>query len=303
MKSKSIAAIVAVLILLALSWYLFIKDYNYKITFKTSLPPGAVYASLSNWDHLQIINSDSIIIGEVKPFEEISYTLLEKDSSFKFVYNINRTEGNETKIVTYVTDMKNGFSQNIAVPFKKNDFVNRSVSETKLFLTYLKSLEETYAVEVVEDSTFVIPSKNIAYININSRIDAKANMMATYIVYLMGYIREFDIPLDGDPFLKVNKIDLQTKMIEYEFCFPIKKMDSMPERRNIYFKETPATNAIKANFRGNYRNTEFAWYELMDYAKRNNIDVLEQPLEIYLNDPQSGTNSIDWKADVYLPIK
>jgi len=45
-----------------------------------------------------------------------------------------------------------------------------------------------------------------------------------------------------------------------------------------------------------------AWYKLIDYAKTNHIDIDLLPVELYLNDPHTGGNDLEWEADVYMPI-
>lgn len=303
MRGKLFSFLVLAIILTGLIWYLFLKGYNYKLTFETSLPPGAVYASLSNWERLKPNKEDSITFGKMEPFKEISYSVIDPDSTFNFNWKINRTPDDRTQVVTYVSDLENSLVQNLTVPFKKNDFVHRSVSEATYFLSYLKKIENNYEVKILSDSIYKVPAESFLYIRIKSRISEKANEMANYITYIMGFIRQYDIPLDGNPFIQVNKIDFDNNVIEYDFCFPVKIKDDIPIPENIYYKETSEFNAIKASFRGNYRDTEFAWYELIDYARRNKIDVENTPLEIYLNDPQGGTNSTEWLADIYLPLK
>jgi len=46
-----------------------------------------------------------------------------------------------------------------------------------------------------------------------------------------------------------------------------------------------------------------AWYALINYAKKNNIEIEKKPVEIFYNNPNFGGNELDWKAEIYLPIK
>ena len=46
-----------------------------------------------------------------------------------------------------------------------------------------------------------------------------------------------------------------------------------------------------------------AWYAIKNYAKNNAIEVLDTPIEVFLNNPNMGGNELDWTTHVYLPIK
>jgi len=119
---------------------------------------------------------------------------------------------------------------------------------------------------------------------------------------LMGYINENEIELQGDPYLEVTKWNEEAATIEYNFCFPIAKSDALPASDLVFFKESPAFRAIKAEFNGNYAIANNAWYYLLDYAEQNNLKVKSLPTELYLDDPQSGGDAMNWKAHIYLPL-
>ena len=76
----------------------------------------------------------------------------------------------------------------------------------------------------------------------------------------------------------------------------------MPPHPTVLLKTTETLDRIKAEFNGNYRDSEVAWYYLLDHAAENGLDVKPLPLEIYQNDPHAGGDPLTWKAQVLLPL-
>ena len=148
----------------------------------------------------------------------------------------------------------------------------------------------------------VFEARYAVYLPLKSAVNKKASTMLYSIGDLMGYINENEVKLQGDPYLEVTKWDEESSTIEYNFCFPIAKSDSLPVSDLVFFKESPSFRGIKAEFNGNYAITNNAWYYLLEYAKRNNLKVRNLPTEIYLDDPQSGGDAMSWKAHIYLPL-
>jgi effector-binding domain-containing protein len=130
----------------------------------------------------------------------------------------------------------------------------------------------------------------------------KAKNMLSNIATIMEYINSNEIALQGDPFLEVTSWDKQDETIKFNFCFPIEKSDSIPKNAQLQFKTLAPFRALKAEFNGNYSISNNAWYFLLDYAERNNLNIRELPLELYLVDPHIGGDSMNWKALIFLPL-
>jgi len=43
-------------------------------------------------------------------------------------------------------------------------------------------------------------------------------------------------------------------------------------------------------------------YALIDYAK-NDIALTELPMEVFHSNPNMGGNELEWKAEIYMPLK
>ena len=96
---------------------------------------------------------------------------------------------------------------------------------------------------------------------------------------------------------------MENDSIQYNFCFPIIKGDSLPTHELIKYKQYQSEKAIKAIYNGNYVTSDRAWYALLDYAERENIEVHKTPVEFFFNNPNYGGNELQWKAEIYMPIK
>jgi effector-binding domain-containing protein len=77
----------------------------------------------------------------------------------------------------------------------------------------------------------------------------------------------------------------------------------MPQHQIIKFKEIKSQKSIKAIYHGNYISSDRAWYKLLQYAEKKNMNLFSQPIEVYHNNPNFGSNDRDWKTEIYMPIK
>ena len=79
-------------------------------------------------------------------------------------------------------------------------------------------------------------------------------------------------------------------------------MENYPLSERIKTKKTVKKKALKIVYNGNYKDSDKAWYGIIEYSKSNNINIKMTPFEIYLNDPHQGGDPLQWKADVYMPL-
>ena len=294
---------ILVIVILGLGWYLFIKDYNYKIRFETPHAPGTVYSTLLNWDLSKSEAIDSLILIDSEPFETLQYEVQLGDSTFTYNWNIERINDSLSAVTAYVKDNQNSFKQNLLVPFKKTEFVKRNIEMVQNMMNGLHAHANIYKVDMSNVEEVTVESQYCAYITLSSSIYKKGNTMISNIGLIMNYIRDNDIPIKGDPFVQIQDWDIENEKITYDFCFPIEKIENLPPTKTIKFKNTPEFKGLMAKFNGNYRLSDRAWYELLDYADNKNIDLQYRPFEIYRNDPHAGGNEMEWTAEVYMPLK
>jgi effector-binding domain-containing protein len=62
-------------------------------------------------------------------------------------------------------------------------------------------------------------------------------------------------------------------------------------------------DAIKTDFYGNYSITDITWYNLAEEAKKLGYRSNNKLIEVYFNDPHSGGNELEWKAEIYMGIE
>lgn len=300
LKSK-IFKIFLLLILGIGIWYFLLKDYNYRVTFKTDQAPGIVYAHLTEWNNGETPNNKVVTILNKSPFSEIEQHLKVGDSLFKIIWNLERSGENETTVIAKFKDENNSFKQNIQALYSKNDFVQRSIATVRGFGEGLIENAKNYKVSDVEEA--MKPAQNCAFIQLECAPKDKASAMVKNIHVVMNYLKDNDLLLTGSPFLEVKEWDMENEKIKFDFCFPIMERQTYPPAKSVRFKKTKEQKSLKTIFNGNYRISDRAWFVLLDYAEQNNIDIEMSPVEFYLNDPHNAGNSLEWVAEVYMPIK
>jgi effector-binding domain-containing protein len=62
-------------------------------------------------------------------------------------------------------------------------------------------------------------------------------------------------------------------------------------------------DAIKTDFYGNYSISDITWYSLAEEAKKQGYRRNNKLIEVYFNDPHSGGNELEWKAEIYMGIE
>lgn len=287
---------------LALGWYIFIKQHHHRITFTSNQPIGVFYRHLQDWDQYRDKQwIDSVKIISKTPFSEVIHKVYVKDSLFTYRWKLESTGEQRTKITAYVTDDENSFQQKWEVPFLANSFVKGNIRNVESVGRRMLENSKNFRLSSVTDT--LLPETFSAYIELTTTADTKASNMIRNIGTIMGYINDNELKLAGEPFLMVTNWNLDSDEIDYHFCFPIQKSDSLAVAPEIKFKETPSTKALKVIFNGNYRISYQAWYYLKAYAQGRNIDIEGLPTEIFFDDPHSGIDDLKWRADVLMPYK
>lgn len=289
-------------LLATLLWYFFLKQEHYQIRFTTSQPPGMVYQHLNDWSLLDTKDSLKVLWKKGTRYSYVQQTVIKDQDTLDYQWEIQRINDSITEVKARVTDTKQFWRRKFEAPLHLGHFVSDNVARVKNVGTNLIEKEEKFEIEAISDTLF--PSKFCAYVSVsNVPVKQKTRKMLSEISLVMGYIKSHDIPLDGDPFLQVTRWDQENNSIDFDFCFPIQKKDSLPPSSEVKFKTTESQRFLKAIFHGNYKISDFAWYYLLDHAERNQLDIALLPTELYLNDPHAGGNSLDWEAHIFVPLK
>ena len=286
-----------ILVALALIWYLFIKPSDYIINFKVVTTPGTVTQSVKSWNYdvpdSEIIAQD----GLHKVVQQRHFG----DSIVNYSYEAKMINDSVTQVSVGVKDLDHSLINRLTVPFKNTLFRKRSTENIETFFEILREHLDQINIEVTgldqTRSTFV------AYVPLKGLQVEKARGMMQYYGYIGDVLLKNNVELNGPPIIEVTDWDTETDSISYNFCFPIIRSENLPISKDIKYKRLFQKEAVHAVYNGNYITSDRAWYALLEYAKNNNLAVEKKPVEIFYNNPNMGGNELDWKADIYLPLK
>ncbi len=284
-----------------LVWYLFVKSYDYKITFESKQSPGVIYSSLVAWNNWEPKSKKTVSVLSKIPFSNVVQEFKVSDSIFKIEWLLTKKSDSITKITALLSDKDHSLIQRIKMPFTKTDFMKRVLSTVKNIRKGIRAHKSDYKVSNVTEA--IIPEKNVAYIELNCKLHEKANKMMMHTIDAMEYIKMNNMKLTDDPFIEIVNWNLQEDHITFHFCFPIPKLSTYPKSDVVNIKTTVSKPAIKTTFNGHYKFSDRGWFYLLDYAKTHKIDIEELPVEVFLNDPHSGEDELNWEAEIYLPLK
>lgn len=294
---KKISAIVGFLSVGFLLWYLIIKPYDYLVTFKIKTTAGTINQSIKLWN-TSIENSRPI---QQENLKNLTQQIIIKDSTYNYEWSISSLNDSISKVSVYVTDIDHSFANKISIPFGTTDFEKRTQNTITDFIEKLKEhLSKTRVSEVVVDSTrstycAFIPMKGL-------QIEKASGMMQNYSL-LTSVLSVENIEMNGTPFVEITNWNTQNDSITYNFCFPVIKSDSLPKDARIEYKQYNGVKALKAIYNGNYITSDRAWYALLDYAENHDIVVAKKPLEVFYSNPNFGGDELQWKAEIFIPIK
>jgi effector-binding domain-containing protein len=120
---------------------------------------------------------------------------------------------------------------------------------------------------------------------------------------LNQFVIQNNLERNGNPFLIIHDWNESKDSISFDFCFPISRINAVPENPKIKFMTVETMDAIKTDFYGNYSLTDVTWYNLAEEAKKLKYRSNNKLIEVYFNDPHSGGNELEWKAEIYMGIE
>lgn len=278
-----------------LIWFLFIRTYDFSVSFKAETLPEIVNQSLKVWNK----EVEGTLYNRAK--EDIIQKLRLGERSLFYQWNMEQRNDSTSEVTVFVTDENLSIFDKLKIPFSDTSYeesVKKNITE---YLELLNDQLKNIKIEVVGVSS--LEATYCAYVPIKGKQFAKARGMMENYGLLSTIFIDTDVELNGHPFIEITKWDQETDSIFYNFCYPIIRKDSLPKNDNIKYKHFDTKKAIKAIYNGNYMTSDRAWYTLKNYAKNNAIEVIDTPIEVFLSNPNMGGNELDWTTHVYLPIK
>ena len=284
-------------LVLAAIWYFFIKPHDYTIRFEVNAIPGTINQTLKLWD--QSLDT----VHKIKQEDDLYHLIQEVkfgDSIHVYKWNLRQLTDSTSKVTVNIRDKNHSLMNKIQVPFKENAFVKRSKKTVLDFMEKLNDHTKKIKVTILGEED--IPTKYLAYLPLKVTQLQKAKGMMKNFSYLTGELYKNGVELDGPPMVEVTKWDMKNDSLHYNFGQPIIRSERLPIGTAIKYKRIFKKRALKAEYNGNYITSDRAWYALLNYAKRNNIEVVAKPIEIFYNKPMGG-DAINWKSYIYMPIK
>ena len=196
--------------------------------------------------------------------------------------------------------INNSIYNRLTVPFFNTEFKKQQLKKITDFknglFAHLENLKVKIDGEGTSEETFV------AYINLKSVMQEKAQTMIMNDAVATGFLEKNNIKIIGRPYVEVVNWDLETEKLDFNYCFPIAKNTPIISDPNVKFKKLPAIKGLKATYNGNFRTSDRAWFTLLDYAKRHKISLENKPLEHFLANPFNGGNELEWETKIIIPF-
>lgn len=280
----------------ALCWYLLLKPYDYVVRFTARAIPGTLNQSVKSWgaglDSAEVVSQDGL--------QHLTQEFHFNDSLHRYQWEFNALSDSTSQIKVFATDVNHSFKNKILIPFYDTDFEKRT---RKTLLNFNEILQEHLnSFKVTIEGEQLLKQSFCACVNVKGgQFDKARGMMKNY-PFLGSYLVENNIPLNGPPFLEVTYWNMDTDRLEYDFCYPILKIDSLPQHPELTYRSFGPIKALKAIYNGNYITSDRAWYALLQYAEKEGLSVSGLPVEIFHSNPNMGGDAMRWKAEVFMPL-
>lgn len=281
--------------------YLFVFPYHYKVSFTTKQPPGVVFDHLRAWpefsqrDTAKVVNQDMVLYSRL--FQNIDHP----KGALSVDWSIKRDSDTTTRVEGRFSATNEALKEKIRLPFGQSFVPGSSITLTQSLAQGLIEKSKNFKTHSISDT--ITEPVFCAFVPVHTKEGTKAQGMLRQISTVMHYIKDNAIPLKGDPFITVTHWDPLTQDLSFDFCFPIDSTATRPSDPEVRFKTLASRRYLKAIFNGNYRVSQQGWYTLLDYAQRNEIKLGSEIIEIYRNDPHEGGDSMEWVAELLMPIE
>lgn len=289
-------ALVAVA-LVALVYYVFIRSYEYEVKFKATTTPGDIIETIRIWNR----SMDNSKITAIDSFSTLNQTIQWNKRTYTYKWNFAVVNDSVTKVNAQISEPDHMWLNKLLVPFTDQPIEKDAGEIGNLFYKVLMEHLKITRVEVKGlaqlDSSFCVCSE------LKTDQVGKANGMMKDFILLTSFLEKFNLKSKGAPVVRVQEWSHSKGSLEFDFCFPIEKSDSLPIVDLLTYKSFGRQLAVKAEFRGNYITSDRAWYALIDYADKNGYKISGLPIEYFYDNPNLGMNEKNWKAEVFLPIE
>lgn len=291
----------SVLFSLFLVWYLFIKENDYCISFKVKTATGTVFQGIEEWSAARLpYDKESYTVLEKKNFDFIKQEMSKGNDRMEYTWDIIAVNDSVTKVSVGIKDLNHSLYNKLTAPFFNTAFKEEQITKIKDFKEGLNKHLESIKVKLDGEGT----SKEtfVAYISLKSVLQEKARTMILNDPIITGFLNDNSIEIIGRPYLEITNWNLDKETIDFNYCFPVDKNTKIIENNQVKFKTLPAIKGLKASYFGNFRTSDRAWFALLDYAKRNNLELKNTVLEHFLANPFNGGDELEWETQIIIPF-
>lgn len=281
---------------IGLLWYFLIKPQDYQIRVEAKSIPGVINQALKAWN----TTLPKASIRQLDDIEHLEQQITFGDSTYIYTWNISPINDSTSYIKVDVLDKEHSIKNKLFIPFTDTDFEKRSRKFVTEFIENLNQHRKEFKVTILEEED--LPSTYCACVKHKTSQTKKATAMKESYPFLNSVLVGNGLQLNGVPFIETTDWDMVNDSVAFNFCYPIIKTDTLPVIQNIIYKEFNGPKSLKAIYNGNYITSDRAWYALLDYAEKNNIEVEAKPIEFFFNNPNMGGDALLWKTEVFMPL-
>ncbi|APQ16957.1 transcriptional regulator [Maribacter hydrothermalis] len=288
--------IVITVVSIGLIWYFLIKpqDYQVRVIAKTNI--GVINQTLKAWNQ----SLTNATIQQIDNLENLKQTIHLTDSTHIYNWRISSITDSTSQLIVDVKDPDHSFQNKFFIPFTDTNFEKKARKTVIDFIENLNDHLKDFKVNFIGEEK--LPATYCACVTHKTVQSKKAFAMMESYPFLNSVITNNSIQLNGVPFIETSHWNMQNDSIAFNFCYPIIKTDSLPIIKNLIYKDFTGRRSLKAIYNGNYMTSDRAWYTLLNYAKKNNIEVDKKPIEFFFNNPNMGGDALRWNAEIFMPI-
>jgi effector-binding domain-containing protein len=299
---KKIILSIGLLFIPFLIWYLFIKKSDYIISFKVKTATATVFQGIQEWALIQQQKEKELYkVAEKRDFDFIKQVMKRGNSEMEYEWEMESINDSVTNVTVGIKDKNHSIYNRISAPFFNTEFKKTQIEKMTHFKEGLNDHIKNFKVRIDGEGTS--SAAFVAYINLKSNLQEKAQTMIANDPTITGFLGINKIKIIGKPYVEIVNWDIEHEKIEFNYCFPVDKNIKIIQDTIVKFKTLKPVKGVKATYFGNFRTSDRAWFALMDYAKRNNYKLNYKPLENFLANPFNGGNEIEWETKIIIPFK
>ncbi len=298
---KKIGLLTLIILLGGISWYLFIKKYDYQITFRANAAPGSVYDQVLHLRSAKNREENMTQTIEKVPFTQIKQEVILGEEPVVLDWSFSSVADTITQIQVGIISKNHSIKNRMQILTGSTALVDAVKDDLISFRKKLNYYTDSF--RVIVEGEDQIADMEVLSVSSKTKRYNKATEMMRNNAYLYPKLKESHVKQKGFPFVEINNWNIKTDSIYMNFGFPIVFKDSLPVNEKLKYRTISKQKALKATYYGNYRNSDEAWFVLLAYATKNNIPVEDKLLEVFYNNPMQGGNEIEWRAEIFLPIK